>query len=66
MNRSTGKSPFQIVNGRSPRVVDLISAPKIEQKNADVESFAEHMNEIHDQVQNKIQKSSQKYKEKCD
>jgi len=64
---STSISPFQIVNGRSPRgVVELTSLSEKGQKSADVESFAEHMKEVHEQVHKQLQKTSQQYKQRAD
>ena len=48
MNRSTGRSPFQIVYGSSPR-----TAPKLrkmeqgERTSVDVEDFVEHVKNLH-------------------
>jgi hypothetical protein len=50
INRSTGKTPFQIVHGRSPKgVMDLVSLSTAEhEKSVDVETFAEYMRDIHE------------------
>ena len=55
VNKSIGENPFQIVNGRSPRgVVELTPLREKIQKSVDVVSFAEHMKEIHQQVQKQL------------
>ena len=51
LNRSTGKSPFQIVYGNSPRnASELRKLDKGEISSAEVEEFAEHLKNIHEEV----------------
>ena len=47
-NRSTGRSPFQIVYGSNPPgVLDLIPIPRISRPSPKAEEMAEHLKEIH-------------------
>ena len=62
-NRSTCKSPFQIVYGMHPRGVhelhDLGSAKK---RSVDGEEFVDVIHEMHEEVKQKLQSSNLKYK----
>lgn len=50
-NRSTGQSPFHIVNGMHPRGVSkLRNLGKDEMRSAEGEDFASEMQAIHEQV----------------
>ena len=64
MNKSTGKSPFHIVYGRSPKgVVDLIMFPYLGERNSDGASdFADNIQEMHEHVKQRFQQSNAKYK----
>ena len=54
---SIGKSPFQIVYGNSPRTTsELRQLYKGEISNAEVEEFAKHLNNIHEEVRQHIMK----------
>ena len=67
VNRSTGKSPFQIVYGRQPRGVS--EWRDLEQNNtssASAGEFVEAMKELHSQVKERLLKSSQEYKRRAD
>ena len=63
VNRSNGRSPFQIMYGSSPR-----SAPKLrkmeqgERTSAEAEEFAKHIKCLHEEVQTHITKMNQRYK----
>jgi hypothetical protein len=62
-NRSTGQSPFQIVYGMHPRgVSELKDAEHIELRSASAKNFAEGMKDLHSQVKERLQSSSQEYK----
>ena len=51
VNRSTGKSPFQIVYGNSSRTASkLRKLDKGEISSAEVEEFVEHLKNIHEEV----------------
>ena len=51
VNRSTGKSPFQIVNGYSPRTpIDLVPLPPHMRVSENVENFEKHIHDLHDEI----------------
>ena len=57
VNRSTGKSPFQIVYGSNPRnASELRKIDKGEISSAEAEDFAEHLKNIHEEVRKHITK----------
>ena len=59
VNRSTRMSLFQIVHERSLRgVTNLVNMPTGVKKSMDIESFAEHMKEVQDQVKKLLKKSN--------
>lgn len=64
VNRSTRKNPFQIVYGKSPKgVVDLVDLPDLgDKRSVDASDFADSMQELHEQVKQKLQASNNKYK----
>ena len=67
VNRSTGKSPFQIVYGCVPRhTLDLVPLPKLPGMNITAEHMADRIMDIHTDVRNKLQASNEKYKEAAD
>ena len=67
VNRSTGKSPFQIVYGTQPRgVSELRESGQVETSSAHAEEFAEAMQELHSQVKQRLMKSIQEYKRRVD
>jgi hypothetical protein len=67
LNRSTGQSPFQIVYGMQPRgVSELKDSKQAEFRSASAEDFTEAMKEIHSQVKEWLQNSSQEYKHIAD
>jgi malate synthase len=67
VNRSTGKSPFEIVYGRQPRgVSELRDSEQIITKSASIEEFAEAMKELHSKVKQRLIDSSQEYKRRAD
>jgi hypothetical protein len=67
VNRSTGKSPFQIVYGMQPRgISELRDSEQTATRSASAEEFAEAMKELHSQVKERLQNSSQEYKRRAD
>jgi hypothetical protein len=67
VNRSTGKSPFQIVYGMQPRgVSELRDSGQTDTSSASVGEFAKAMKELHIQVKERLMKSSQEYKHRAD
>ena len=67
VNRSTGKSPFEIVYGRKPRgVSELRDSEQIMTKSASAEEFTEVMQELHSRVKERLLKSNQEYKRRAD
>jgi hypothetical protein len=67
VNRSTGKSPFQILYGTQPRGVSELREPEhAETSSVRAEEFAEAMQELHTQVKQRLQKSNQEYKHRAD
>ena len=66
INRSTGKSPFQVVYGRSPNsVLDLVPLPAKGRVSDDAEAFAEHLKQFHEQVRTALERSNQKECGRC-
>jgi hypothetical protein len=66
-NRSTGKSPFQIVYGMQLKgIFELINSEQIVTRSTNAEYFAEVMKELHSQVKERLQNSSQEYKRRVD
>jgi hypothetical protein len=67
LNRSTGQSPFQIVYGMQPRgVSELRDSEQTVTRSASAENFVEAMKELHNQVREQLQNSSQEYKRRVD
>jgi hypothetical protein len=67
MNRSTGKSPFQIVYGTQLRgVSELRESEQTATSSASAEEFAEAMKELHSKVKQRLQDSNQEYKCRAD
>ena len=63
INRSTGKSPFQVVYGRSPtHVVDLAPVSSLPDPAPDAFDAVEYMRDIHRQVRAKLIESYEAYK----
>jgi hypothetical protein len=63
VNKSTGKSPFQIVYGMQPRgVSELRDSEQTDASSASAGEFAKAMKELHSQVKERLLKSSQEYK----
>ena len=63
VNRSTRKSPFQIVYGRNPSsVLDLMPLPLGDRISDDGVAFAEHLQQLQQDVRHKLQLSNDSYK----
>ena len=63
INRSTGKSSFQIVNGYSPRtLIDLVLLPPHMRVSEPVENFAKHLHDLYVEIMQKISLSNEEYK----
>jgi hypothetical protein len=59
VNRTTGKSPFQIVYGMQLRgISELRDSEQISTRSASAEEFTEAMKELHSQVKERLQNSS--------
>lgn len=56
VNKSSKKTPFQIIYGRSPKgVVDLVKSLDLEdKKGVDASDFANSMHELHEHVKQKL------------
>jgi len=67
VNKSTGKSPFQVVYGMQLRgVSELRDSEQTNTSSASAGEFAEAMKELHSQVKERLLKSSQEYKHRAD
>ena len=63
VNRSTGKSPFQIVNGYSPHTpIDLVPLLPHMRISEPAENFAKHIHDLHAEIRRKISLSNEEYK----
>ncbi|KAH7537757.1 hypothetical protein FEM48_Zijuj03G0126800 [Ziziphus jujuba var. spinosa] len=67
INRSTGRSPFEIVTEMLPRKpIDLVPLPLVARPSAEAETFGRHIQEIHDDIRRKIALSNESYKAHAD
>ena len=67
MNRSTGKTPFEIVTGMHPRgISDLRDVVGEEKRSVVGEEFSDFMESLHNEVKLRIEQSNQKYKKNGD
>ena len=65
-NRSIGKSHFQIVYGLHPRGVhELRDLGKTKKRSEDGEEFVNAIQELHEEVKQKMQDNNLKYKAKA-
>ncbi|CAL2257726.1 unnamed protein product [Prunus armeniaca] len=63
VNQSTGKSPFEVVHGFSPRSpVDLVVFHVVAHASDSATSFAEHIRQLHDDVHRQISMHTDTYK----
>jgi hypothetical protein len=66
VNRSIGKSPFQIVYGTQPRgFSELRDSEQTVTRSASAKEFAEAMKELHGQVKQRLLDSSHEYKRRA-
>ena len=67
VNRTTGKSPFEIVHGYQPnRPLDLIPLPVHARVSEPAEHFAQHVRNLHKKIIQKIKISNDAYKKQAD
>ena len=67
VNRSTGKTPFEIVTRMHPRGISNLRNVASEEKRSVVgEEFVDFMESLHKEVKLRIEQSNQKYKENAD
>ena len=67
VNRSTGKSAFQIVYGANPKgVVELAELPTHPNVSREATDFIDHIREIHQEVEQKLISMTGRYKEEAD
>ena len=63
INRSTGKSLFQIVNDYSPRtLIDLVPLPPPMRVSEPTENFAKHIHDLHVEIRRNISLRNEEYK----
>ena len=63
VNRSTGKSPFEVVHGFKPRTpIYLIPTLALHRVSKSAESFATRMHELHKHISDQINSNNLKYK----
>ena len=67
MNRTTGRSPFEIVYGIHPRgMCELSDLAAMEYRSGQVEDFTQTMKEIQEEAKNNIQETTIRLKGKLD
>ena len=67
VNRSTGKTPFEIVTGMHPRgISDLRDVAGEEKRSATGEEFSNFMESLHKEVKLRLEQCNQNYKENFD
>ena len=67
MNRSTGKTPFDIFTGMNPRgVSELRDVVGEEKRTVAGEEYVDFMESLHKEVKLRLEQSNQKYKENGD
>ena len=66
-NQSTGMSPFHIVFGMNLRgVYELRNLSKQETRSANAEEFVQQVQRLQEEVKDRLQESSRKYKQRDD
>lgn len=66
VNKSTKKTPFEIVTGVHSRGISkLRDISKEDKRSAEAEEFAEHLKKVHTQVKQQLGDMNQKYKEQA-
>ena len=67
VNRSTRKTPFEIVTGMHPRgISDLRDVVGEEKRSIAGEEFSDFIRSLHKEVKLRLEQSNQKYKENAD
>nr|GEV75917.1 RNA-directed DNA polymerase [Tanacetum cinerariifolium] len=67
INRTTCKSPFEVVFGRNPITpLDLVSVPEVGRFSEEGADQSEHIKELHRSVQEQIIRHNKQYKEHAD
>jgi hypothetical protein len=67
VNRSTRRSPFEIVSGLQPRTpIDLVPLPLPPRVSEGAVDFLRHIHDIHEEVRKKIAVSNDRYKTRVD
>lgn len=67
VNRSTGKSPFEVVYGMHPKgIMQLRDITNLQHKSGTSDDMAHSMKEVHEQVRQALQDTSQKVKARVD
>jgi len=67
VNRTTGKSPFEMVHGYSPRTpANLIPLPLDAHLSHPASTFAQHIHDLHAEIRRKIALSNDSYKYSAD
>jgi hypothetical protein len=67
VNRSTGRSPFEVVTGTTPRTpVDLLSLPLPMRVSVEADDFVTHLQSIHAEVRRQIALHNDNYKLRVD
>ena len=67
VNRSTGKSPLEIVHGHKPHTpLDLVPLIVHTRVSKSAEDFAQHVKNLHEEIQAKITLSNEAYKKLAD
>jgi hypothetical protein len=67
VNQSIGQSPFQVVYGMQSRgISELRDLEQTATSSSSAEEFTEAMKELHSQVKERLQNSSQEYKHRAD
>jgi hypothetical protein len=67
LNRSTGKTPFQIVYYQPPRhALDLTPLPKLPGMSIAAEHMADRIKAIQEEVQTNLEESNARYKTTAD
>ena len=67
INRTTQSSPFEVVYGLQPAgVADLLPLPLPTKSNLKALDMVQHMQQVHQVIQQKIQEANAKYKARVD
>ena len=67
VNRSTGRSSFEIVIGLLPRKpINLVPLPIEARPSVEAEAFSKHIQDLHDDVRRKISLNNENYKVHAD